>query len=302
MKVVETFSTARQAHAGIVGLVPTLGFVHEGHTSLIERAKTECDQVTVSLFVNPLQFGPDEDFAAYPRNLERDGELIARAGADILFAPPLEEMYPEAALTRVVVRSLVEHMDGLARPGHFEGVATVVAKLLAGLQPDRSYFGRKDAQQLAIITRMATDLSIPVEVIGCPTIREIDGLALSSRNVYLADEDRSRALALSRGLMAAADLIEAGERRADAVEDRVREASPEFDFEYVQLADRATVERMNTLTGPAFLAVAGVVGRTRLIDNVHVDVAHGVFTPDRGIRLASRSVLYDASDGRRNPL
>ncbi len=297
MRIVETFAEARRLARGTVGLVPTLGFVHEGHLSLIERAREECDHVLVSLFVNPLQFGPGEDFDAYPRHPRRDSGLIEAAGADVLFAPPLEEMYPIPAITRVLVPELAAGMEGRSRPGHFDGVSTVVSKFLAGLQPDRAYFGRKDAQQLAIIARMALDLSFPVDVIGCPTIRESDGLALSSRNSYLAPAERATALSLSRGLMAAADLIEAGERGGAALEARVREVAGGFEFEYVELTDRATVNRLGTLDRPAFLAVAGSVGRARLIDNVHVDVDDGQFVPDRGIRLAHPSVLY-AETGR----
>lgn len=298
MEIVETFAASRDRHRGVVGLVPTLGFVHEGHLSLVERARRECDHVLVSLFVNPLQFGPSEDFDAYPRDLDRDAGLIEGAGADVLFAPPLEEMYAEPALTRVVVPELAAGLDGRARPGHFEGVATVVAKLLAGLRPARAYFGRKDGQQLAIIDRMARDLSFPVDVIGCPTVREHDGLALSSRNTYLLPEQRSEALGLSRGLMAAADLIEAGEREGAAIEQRVRQAAGGFVFEYVELVDRARVEPLPALDGPAFLAVAGTVGRARLIDNIHIDPLGDGFEVDRGIRLSAPSALYAGGGGR----
>ena len=292
MEIVETFAEARALSQGVVGLVPTLGFVHEGHLSLIDRARRDCDHVLVSLFVNPLQFGPGEDFDAYPRHPQRDADLIASAGADVLFAPPLEAMYPIPAITRVILPELAAGMDGQSRPGHFDGVSTVVSKFFAGLQPDRAYFGRKDAQQLAIITRMAMDLSFPVEVIGCPTVREADGLALSSRNSYLAADERATALSLSRGLMAAADLIDAGERDGATLEARVREAAGDFEFEYVELTDRATVGRLGTLDRPAFLAVAGRVGRARLIDNVHIDQDDGQFIPDRGLKLTEPSVLY----------
>ncbi len=293
MEIVETFAQARGLNSGTVGFVPTLGFVHEGHMSLIARAKEEADHVLVSLFVNPLQFGEGEDFEAYPRRLERDAGLIASAGADVLFAPGPEEMYPQEPATTVSVSPLAQYLDGIARPTHFAGVATVVAKFFAGLRPDRAFFGRKDAQQLAIITRMAADLSMPVEVIGCPTVREQDGLALSSRNAYLLPEERGRALSLSAGLMAAADRVEHGERSGSELERAVRDAVPEFDFEYVALMDRATVTPLATLDRPAFLAVAGRVGRARLIDNVHLDFSAGAISVDRGVRLAGPSHLYE---------
>lgn len=290
MQTVETFAEARAQSSGTVGFVPTLGFVHEGHLSLIHRARQECDSVLVSLFVNPLQFAPGEDFDAYPRQLERDAALIQDAGADVLFAPPLEEMYPEPTLTQVSVPTLAEHLDGIDRPDHFAGVATVVTKFLAGLQPNKAYFGRKDGQQLAIISRLTFDLSLPVEIVGCPTVREEDGLALSSRNVYLSQDDRIVALGLSRGLMASADLIEAGERRATVLERAVRDAAGDIDFSYVALMERATVAPMATLDQNGFLAVAARVGSTRLIDNIHIDVATA--SVDRGVRLDTPSVLY----------
>jgi len=292
MKIVETFAEARFARRGLVGFVPTLGFVHEGHLSLIKRAAAENETVLVSLFVNPLQFGPGEDFDTYPRQLERDADLIAGAGADVLFAPALAEMYPEPALTEVSVPTLAEHLDGIERPEHFRGVATVVTKFLAGLQPDRAYFGRKDGQQLSIISRLVFDLSIPVRIIGCPTVREPDGLALSSRNVYLSPDQRQQALALSKGLMAAADLVDAGERDSRALIECVRVAGTNVDFSYVRLVDRRTVQPVGRLSQNAFLAVAARVGPARLIDNIHVDFDTGSPEVDRGIRLTEPSVLY----------
>lgn len=293
MEFVETFAEARIMRRGSVGFVPTLGFVHEGHLSLIQRAAVENDTVLVSLFVNPLQFGPGEDFDAYPRQLARDADLIAGAGADVLFAPPLAEMYPEPALTEVNVPALSQHLDGTDRPEHFRGVATVVTKFLAGLQPDRAYFGRKDGQQLSIISRLAFDLSIPVRVIGCPTVRESDGLALSSRNVYLSSDDRQQALSLSKGLMAAADLIDGGEREPSALIESVRVAGADADFSYVRLVDRRTVQPVDRLTQDAFLAVAARVGPARLIDNIHIDYDAASPEVDRGIRLTEPSVLYE---------
>ena len=293
MEIVETFAEARSLNQGVVGFAPTLGFVHEGHLSLIERARAETDHVLVSLFVNPLQFGEGEDYAAYPRQLARDARLVESAGADVLFAPAVAEMYPLEPATTVAVAPLAAHLEGVARPTHFAGVATVVAKYFAGLRPDKAFFGRKDAQQLAIITRMAADLSMPVEVVGCPTVREHDGLALSSRNVYLQAYERGQARSLSVGLMAAADRVEAGERSGPALEHIVREAVPAFEFEYVALMARATVTPLAVLDRPAFLAVAGTVGHTRLIDNIHLDIENGEVSVDRGVRLAGPSLLYE---------
>lgn len=292
MEIVETFSQARAHHHGAVGLVPTMGYLHEGHLSLIERARRECDTVLVSLFVNPLQFGPGEDFESYPRHLERDSQLVAHAGADVLFAPPSTEMYPEPPFTRVAVPSLSAAMEGRDRPDHFEGVATVVTKLLAALQPGWAYFGRKDAQQLAIITRLAFDLSFPVTIVGCSTVREFDGLALSSRNSYVSEEERPEALALSRGLMAAANAIESGERSGPILEAIVRTTAPNTEFSYVQLMSRRAVQRLETLTEDAFLAAAASVGRARLIDNIHIDVTPAGCEVDRGKRLTGPSILY----------
>ena len=201
MRVTKTFAETREASSGVVGLVPTMGFLHEGHMSLIAAARMTSDTVVMSLFVNPLQFDRDADLARYPRDLERDVALATHAGADIVFAPDVEEMYPDEQLTRVMVNRLSDEMEGPNRPGHFEGVATVVAKLFAGLRPRAAYFGRKDAQQLAIVKRMTADLSMPIDVVGVPIVREADGLALSSRNIFLSLGEREAALQLSGGLM-----------------------------------------------------------------------------------------------------
>ena len=295
MRITKTFAETRAVAAGQIGLVPTMGFLHEGHLSLIEAARRANDTVVMSLFVNPLQFDRDSDLARYPRNLDRDVELAAGVGADVVFAPELEEMYPGEQLTRVNVAGLSDAMEGPNRPGHFEGVATVVAKLLAGIQPDRSYFGRKDAQQLAVVRRMASDLSFPGDVIGVPIVREADGLALSSRNIFLSTEQRASALALSRGLLAAADLAEAGERKAGQIIAAVLTAigeSPDLSVEYVTLASQELVQPLDTLDRPAFLALAAWSGETRLIDNVHLDAGNGGFVADRGSRLETTSVLY----------
>ena len=295
MRITESFAETRAAASGIVGLVPTMGFLHEGHLSLIEAALESSDTVVMSLFVNPLQFDRDADLTRYPRDLERDVALAGAAGADIVFAPEVGEMYPQEQLTRVIVAHLSEEMEGPRRPGHFEGVATVVAKLLAGIQPARSFFGRKDAQQLAMVRRMAADLSFPSEIVGVPIVREIDGLALSSRNIFLSDQERLSALALNTGLMRAADMVEAGERDPQAMMRAVLEetaASPGLSVEYVKLAGQDLVKPLYVLDRPAFLALAAWSGNTRLIDNVHLDAAGDGYVADRGRRLKAASVLY----------
>ena len=297
MRITKTFAETRHAGSGVVGLVPTMGFLHEGHLSLIEAARDNDETVVMSLFVNPLQFDREDDLTRYPRDLERDVALAEAAGADVVFAPDLEEMYPDEQLTRVNVTGLSAELEGPNRPGHFEGVATVVAKLFAGLQPQRSYFGRKDAQQLAVVRRMARDLSMPVDVIGVPIVREDDGLALSSRNIFLSADERAAALQLSRGLMRAADLVESGERDAKAITNAVYfEIGDELNVEYVTLADQASVQPLTTLERPAFLALAAWAGKTRLIDNVHFDDDASGYAGDRGVRLTDRSVLYATGD------
>ena len=293
MRVVRTFEEVRNAARGNTGLVPTMGYLHEGHLSLMAMARHGNDTVVVSLFVNPLQFNEQDDLDRYPRDLDRDGRLAREQGVDILFAPPLEVMYPTPAMTRVSVPPMEAEMEGAHRPGHFAGVATVVAKLLAGIQPRRAYFGRKDAQQLAVVRRMAFDLSFPVEVVGVSTVRESDGLALSSRNVFLDEQERRRALEISRGLIAAADACDAGVRDADTLEGIVRETITGAEIDYVTLADARTAVRLPALDRDAFLAVAARVGATRLIDNVAFAVdPGGSISIDQGVRLAGPSILY----------
>ncbi len=297
MKIVSTFAEVRQLASGAVshGLVPTLGYLHDGHVALFTGAAAQCDWVTASLFVNPLQFAPDEDLAAYPRNLERDAAIAESAGVDVLFVPDLFEIYPDGAATRVTVEALATGLEGASRPSHFEGVATVVTVLLAGTGPDRAYFGRKDAQQLAIIRRLVADLAFPLTVVPVSTVRETDGLALSSRNAYLSEPERAAALSLSAGLMAAADAAEAGERSAATLEalvwDRLaQEALVEPD--YATLSDAVRVIDLPRLDREAFLAVAARVGATRLIDNVHFEVTEdGTVTADRGVRLDGPSLM-----------
>jgi len=295
VRTVTAFSDVRKVDSGSVGLVPTMGYLHEGHLSLVEAARESNDTVVVSLFVNPLQFGEESDLAAYPRDLDRDARLAERAGADLLFAPPIEEMYAEPPLTTVSVSGVGEGMEGERRPGHFDGVAIVVAKLLAGVRPDRAYFGRKDAQQLAVVRRLSSDLSLPVEIIGGPTIREHDGLALSSRNTRLSEEERAAALTLSVGLAAVAEAIGRGEGAAAALEAIATApiaAEPRAHLEYATLASQADAAPLRGLDAPAFLAVAARVGATRLIDNVHIDSAGDRWVTDLGTRLDGPSILY----------
>ena len=294
MRIVESFEASRSLSTGRVGLVPTMGFLHEGHLSHIERARRISDTVVVSLFVNPLQFEDESDLDRYPRDLDRDAALAAASGADVLFAPPLEEMYPERPLTRISVMRVTDHMEGPRRPGHFEGVATVVAKLLAGLRPNDAHFGRKDAQQLSVVTRLAMDLSLPTQIVPGPTVREVDGLALSSRNVFLSDSERARALGISAGLFAAADAIESGVVEAGELHELCRSRIGDVDVEYVQLADQSEAQPLRVLAEPAFLAVAAKVGETRLIDNVAVDFDGDTPIVDRGLRLEGTSMLYSS--------
>jgi pantoate--beta-alanine ligase len=255
-----------------IGLVPTMGFFHEGHLSLMRRAREETDVVVVSLFVNPTQFAPGEDFAAYPRDEERDARLAEAEGVDIVFSPPVEEVYPEGFDTTVMVAGLTEMLEGdeaQRGPEHFQGVTTIVTKLLNIAAPDVAYFGQKDAQQALVIRKLVRDLDIPVRISVCPTIRDPDGLALSSRNAYLSPEERERALALSRALRAATSAVESGTREAAAVVAAAREELERAGVEpdYLQLrsaTDLSPVERVN---GSTLLAVAARVGRARLIDN-----------------------------------
>ena len=279
MRTVRTVRELREAlaperRAGrTIGLVPTMGAFHDGHLSLIRRARRDCEVVVVSLFVNPTQFGPSDDLDAYPRDELRDTRLAEAEGVDVLFAPPVEEVYPDGFATTVTVGRVTEMLEGHPTrrgPSHFAGVTTVVAKLFNMTGPDVAYFGQKDAQQALVLRRLVRDLDIPVEIEVCPTIRDTDGLALSSRNAYLSEPDRAQALALSRALRAADAAVEAGERDAEAV---LRAARAELDGagiepEYLELrsiTDLTPVERVN---GSTLLAVAARVGRARLIDNV----------------------------------
>jgi pantoate--beta-alanine ligase len=254
-----------------VGLVPTMGALHEGHLSLVRAAKKECDAVAVSIFVNPTQFGPTEDLAKYPRQMERDRALLEEEGVDILFAPSVEEIYGRGSITWVLVESLSEKLDGRSRPGHFRGVATVVAKLFNIVEPQIAYFGQKDAAQLAVIRRMVRDLNFPVEIIAGAIVREPDGLAMSSRNAYLSPEERGRALVLQRSLRRAEAEFQSGQRigaKLISAALEVLASEPQVAVDYLEVINPDTLEPVERITQPALLAIAARVGSTRLIDNV----------------------------------
>jgi len=254
-----------------LGFVPTMGALHEGHLSLVRAARASCDTVAASIFVNPTQFGPNEDLAKYPRTFERDRELLAREGLDFLFAPSTEEMYPAGSVTWVTVDQLSEKLDGRSRPGHFRGVTTVVAKLFHIVEPDVAFFGQKDAAQVAIIRRMVRDLKFPVEIAVCPIVREPDGLAMSSRNAYLNSEQRKQALVLHRSLDRVKELFESGERTAsklvDAAKDEFR-TEPAVRLDYFEAVDPDNLDLVSEISRRTLVAVAAYVGPTRLIDNV----------------------------------
>ena len=256
-----------------VGLVPTMGYLHDGHGSLFRRARAECDVVAASIFVNPLQFGANEDLSTYPRDLAGDRALAEREGVDLLLVPSVEEMYPTPILTSVAVAEIPDRLEGASRPGHFTGVATVVAKLLNIFGPDRVYFGDKDWQQIAVVRRMVHDLSVPVEVVACPTVREPDGLAMASRNAYLTADERAVAPTVHRALVAGAEAVTAGERSRAAVEKVMADvvaAEPAFALDYAVAVDAATLAPVDELAGDVRLLIAARLGRPRLIDNIGV--------------------------------
>ena len=262
--------TARLSLNGTVGLVPTMGYLHEGHLSLVSRAKAENQHVIVTIFVNPTQFGVNEDLSKYPRDLERDLNLLRPLGVDVVWTPTAEVMYPPGYQTWVEVEALTSPLEGAMRPGHFRGVTTVVAKLFNATQPTKAYFGQKDAQQAAVIRRMVTDLNFPLEMVVCPTAREADGLAMSSRNKYLSEAERKGATVLFRALSAAKALYEGGERNAEALRGKMKEvlaSEPLAQMQYVSCADYDTLEELDTVIGKALLSMAVYFGKTRLIDN-----------------------------------
>ena len=276
MRTVTTLPDLRSARLsleGTVGLVPTMGYLHEGHLSLIRRAREECDHVAVSIFVNPTQFGPQEDLAKYPRDLERDSRLI-EPYTDLLWTPTPEIMYPPGYQTWVEVEQMTQPLEGAVRPGHFRGVTTVVAKLFNAVQPHRAYFGQKDAQQAAVIRQMVRDLNFPLEVVISPIVRESDGLAMSSRNVYLDPEQRKAATVLYRALSTAKEAYENGKRDADQLRRAMKDvlaSEPLAQVQYVSCADYDTLEELETVTRKTLLSMAVFVGKTRLIDNFVLD-------------------------------
>ena len=260
----------RDAVNGTVGLVPTMGYLHEGHLSLVRAARRDNDVVVASIFVNPTQFGPKEDLARYPRDEARDLSLLDAERVDAVFAPAVEEMYPEGFSTYVSVEGLTARLEGASRPTHFRGVTTVILKLLNIVRPDRAYFGRKDAQQLAVVRRMARDLDERVEIVGLPIVREPDGLAMSSRNAYLGVEERRAALVLSRSLRLADELYAAGERSAPAIRARMEQliaAEPLASIDYVSVADAGMLDELDHIDRPALVSLPLRIGATRLIDN-----------------------------------
>ena len=259
-----------------VGLVPTMGALHEGHISLVRAAKAQCDLVVVSIFVNPLQFGPKEDLAKYPRDFDRDRELLNQHGVDVIFAPSVEEMYPAGAVTCVTVEGLSDKLCGRSRPGHFRGVTTVVSKLFNIVEPDRAFFGQKDAAQSTIIARMVRDLNLPLQVVVCPIVREPDGLAMSSRNAYLDAPRRKSALVLQRSLLEVQDRFGQGERKVHALIEAGKQVfaqEPSVKLDYFEIVDPGTLEPVNDFSRPVLVAVAAFVGKARLIDNVVLEPA-----------------------------
>lgn len=281
MKVESTVKAVREQvkewkKAGLsVGFVPTMGYLHEGHGSLIKAARANNDKVVVSIFVNPMQFGPTEDLASYPRDLEKDSAYCESLGVDMIFHPEPEEMYHDGFSSYVDMDVLTKELCGLSRPVHFRGVCTVVNKLFNIVQPDRAYFGQKDAQQLAIIRHMVDDLNMDIEIVGCPIIREEDGLAKSSRNTYLSKEERKAALILSKSIELGKKMVEDGETDADAVVNAMKkliETEPLAKIDYVKAVDGLTMQQIKTVKKPMLVAIAVYIGKTRLIDNFMVTI------------------------------
>ena len=281
MQVVKTVKEVRDIVSGwkraglSVGLVPTMGYLHEGHRSLIERSVSENDRTVVSVFVNPIQFGPSEDLEAYPRDIQRDMSVVEGAGGDLIFHPEPSEMYPEHFTSFIDTAETTELLCGAVRPGHFRGVCTVVGKLFNIVMPERAYFGQKDAQQLATIRRFVRDLNFNVQIVACPIVRESDGLAKSSRNTYLSADERQAALVLSQSLQKGKALIDAGERDAEVVKAAIRAClltQPLARIDYVEVVDFENIQRVSRISGSTLVAIAVYIGKTRLIDNFIVDV------------------------------
>ncbi len=273
MKVVETIAGLKSSRLKLpepVGFVPTMGYLHEGHLALVRKARAENPSVIVSIFVNPTQFGPSEDFNKYPRDPQRDLALLGKEGTDLVFMPSAEEMYPPNFKGWVEVGKIAERLEGASRPGHFRGVATVVARLFDIVQPDRAYFGQKDAQQLLVIKQMVADLNLSLEIVAMPTVREADGLAMSSRNTYLNPKERKQAAVLYQALNLAQKLYSDGERDAQTIRRQMTELiqkQPLADIDYISIADAKTLDELDEVRPPALVSMAVKIGRTRLIDN-----------------------------------
>ncbi len=268
---------AREAHKTI-GFVPTMGYLHEGHLSLIGIAKKYSDYIVVSIFVNPTQFGPHEDFSTYPRDFERDSKLCESRGTDLIFAPSVEEMYPQASAIRLEIAELADHLCGARRPGHFNGVMLVVAKLFNIIQPDVAVFGQKDAQQLFIIRRLVEDLNFPVKIITAPTVREKDGLAMSSRNMYLSPKEREQSTVLYRALQQAKKLVQTGERKAQKIRTEIEKlicSVSEAKIDYIEIVDTQHLQPLESLEGQVLIALAVYFGKARLIDNIILELTDG---------------------------
>ncbi len=281
MQVVKTVKEVRDIVSGwkreglSVGFVPTMGYLHEGHRSLIEKSVSENDRTVVSVFVNPIQFGPSEDLASYPRDLQRDMDVVGSAGGDLIFHPEPSEMYPGHFTSFIDTSETTELLCGAVRPGHFRGVCTVVGKLFNIVMPERAYFGQKDAQQLATIRRFVRDLNFNVQIVACPIVRESDGLAKSSRNTYLSADERQAALVLSQSLQKGKALIDAGERDAAAVKEAIRAhllTQPLARIDYVEVVDNENIRRVERISGSTLVAIAVYIGKTRLIDNFIAEV------------------------------
>lgn len=274
VKTVLEIRASRQKLKGTVGFVPTMGYLHEGHLALVKQAKIENSAVVVSIYVNPTQFGPREDLGAYPRDLDRDIELLRKEGTDVVFVPPDDEMYPSEFSSWVDVEKVTERLEGASRPGHFRGVATVVAKLFNIVRPTRAYFGQKDAQQVVVIKRMAADLNMNLEVVVVPTVRESDGLAMSSRNMYLSPKERQAGTILFKALTLARQLRGGGEKDAENIRRQMTaliQKEPLAQIDYVSIADAETLKELNSLDRPAVASLAVRIGKTRLIDNMPLE-------------------------------
>lgn len=280
MKLVRTIEETREEIRQFrqkgkrIGLVPTMGALHEGHESLMKRSLTETDITVVSVFVNPTQFGPNEDFDSYPRNLDRDLDICRKIGVDLVFAPSINEMYPKDYDTFIEIGSVANILEGASRPGHFRGVATVVSKLFNIITPDNAYFGQKDAQQVAVIKKMVYDLNIPVSIVPCPIIRENDGLAKSSRNQYLSNTERKQATVLNRALQLAEELLCSGETNSPFIQQEMEQFiqnEETIEMEYIKIRDARQLKEISKIDQPIFILIAAYVGSTRLIDNLFFD-------------------------------